>query len=283
MRIGIGSDTYYNVSDYEEGFKKMKSHGYDCVDYKVITNINSDLYKLSEEEFCKFFEKVRESAEKYEIEIWQMHSLWPTVNSDKTETDRQKTTEFFIRQIEAAYYLGCKYFVLHPFLPFGNDVEGDYSFTFQVNVDLLKKLIPHAEKWDVTLCVENLPFRKNPISKVSEVKRLVRTVDHPRVKVCLDTGHANIFSSDIASDVRLLGDDLATLHVHDNTGWCDAHKLPYCGTLRWDELLAALGEIGFDGCFNLETGISKNMPEPYREEMRVSLAKLARSMAEQIK
>ena len=283
MRIGIGSDTYYNVYDYEEGFKKMKSHGYDCVDYKVITNINSDLYKLSEEEFRKFFEKVRESAEKYGIEIWQMHSLWPTVNSDKTETDRQKTTEFFIRQIEAAYYLGCKYFVLHPFLPFGNDVEGDYSFTFQVNVDLLKKLIPHAEKWDVTLCVENLPFRENPISKVSEVKRLVRTVDHPRVKVCLDTGHANIFSSDIASDVRLLGDDLATLHVHDNTGWCDAHTLPYCGTLRWNELLAALGEIGFDGCFNLETGISKNMPEPHREEMRVSLAKLARSMAEQIK
>ena len=54
MRIGIGSDTYCNVYDYEEGFKKMKSHGYDCVDYKVITNINSDLYKLSEEEFFLF-------------------------------------------------------------------------------------------------------------------------------------------------------------------------------------------------------------------------------------
>lgn len=283
MRIGIGYGAYCRGDDYEEGFKKMKSHGYDCVDYGHINNKNSELYKLSSEAFRAYFEKVRESAEKHGIEVWQMHSIWPTVNSDKTETDRQKTTEFFIRQIEAAYYLGCKKFVLHPFLPFGNDVEGDYSFTFQVNVDLLKKLIPHAEKWDVTLCVENLPFRNNPISKVSEVKRLVRTINHPRVKVCLDTGHANIFSSDIASDVRLLGDDLAALHVHDNTGWCDAHKLPYCGKLKWCELLTALGEIGFRGCFNLETAISNDMPEPYREEMRTSLAKLTRSMAEQIK
>ena len=283
MKIGIGSTAYYSVYDYEEGFKKLKSHGYDCVDYGDISYVGSKAYTLSDEEFRQFFKNVKESADRNGIEIWQMHSVWLTVNFDKTEEDRQKTTEYFIRQLEAANYLGCKYFVLHPFMPFGHDVEGDYNFTFETNVKLLETLIPHAEKWDVILCVENLPFPRNPISKVSEVKRLVRTVDHPRVKVCLDTGHANIFSQDIASDVRLLGDDLATLHVHDNAGWCDAHKLPYCGNMRWGEFLSSLGEIGFDGCFMLETEIAKGVPEPYREEMRVSLAKLTRQMAEQIK
>ncbi|MBQ4071236.1 MAG: sugar phosphate isomerase/epimerase [Clostridia bacterium] len=283
MRIGIGSRDYYSVYDYEEGFKKIKSHGYDCVDYGDISNIDSDLYNLAGEEYCAFFKKVRESAEKSGIEIWQMHSVWPTVNFDKTEADRQKTTEYFIRQIEAAHYLDCGYFVLHPFMPFGYDVEGDYSFTFDANVDLLQKLIPYAEKWNVTLCVENLPFPNNPVSKVSEVKRLVHTVNHPRVKVCLDTGHANIFSSDIAADVRLLGDDLAALHVHDNSGWCDAHKIPYSGTIKWDEFLTALGEIGFNGCLNLESSIPIKMPEPYREEMRLSLAKLTREMVNKIK
>ena len=280
MKIGIRSKEYCSECDYEDGFKKMKSHGYDCVDYGDISNIDSEIYKLSDEEFRAFFKRVRACAEKHGIDIWQMHSVWPTVNQDKTEADRQKTTEYFIRQIEAAHYLECKYFVLHPFMPFGHKTEGDHSFTFKTNVELLQKLIPYAEKWDVILCVENLPFPKNPISKVSEIKRLVRTVDHPRVKVCLDTGHAN---SDIASDVRLLGDDLATLHVHDNDGCSDEHKPPYCGTVKWNELLMALGEIGFDGCFNLETAISANMPEPHREEMRVSLAKLAREMAERIK
>jgi len=282
LKIGIRSKEYYDVYDYEDGFKKMKSHGYDCVDYGDICNIDSELYKLSDEEFLAFFKQVGACAQKYGLEIWQMHSVWPTVNSDKTEADRQKTTEYFIRQIEAAHYLECKYFVLHPFIPFGHKTEGDHSFTFKTNVELLQKLIPYAEKWDVTLCVENLPFEKISISKVSEIKKLVRTVDHPRVKVCLDTGHANIFSSDIAADVRLLGDDLATLHVHDNDGCSDEHKPPYCGTLKWDEFLMALGEIGFEGCFNLEIPISKSMPEPKREEMRVSLAKLAREMANKL-
>ena len=282
MKLGIGSRAYYNVYDYEEGFRRLKRHGYNCIDYNDLTDMSSELYGLSDCEFRKFFEDVAECAEKCGVEIWQMHGLWPTVNNDRTEADRQKTVEYFIRELEAAHYLGCRYFVLHPFMPFGHDVEGDYGFTFEVNRELLRTLIPHAVRWGVTLCVENMPFKNNPISKVSEIKRLVRALDHPSVKVCLDVGHANIVSGDVAADVRLLGEDLAVLHVHDNPGWCDAHALPYSGTVRWDDFLAALGEIGFDGCFNLETMIPDNMPEPYCEEMRVSLAGLAREMTDRI-
>lgn len=283
MRLGIGSGAYYNVYDCEEGFERLKRHGYDCVDHNDLMDMNSALYRLPDDEFRKFFESASECAERCGIEIWQMHGLWPTVNLDKTEEDRQKTVEYFIRGLEAAHYLGCKYFVFHPFMPFGHNAEGDYSVTFEMNLRLIGTLLPYAERWGITLCIENMPFKSNPISRVSEIKRLVRTVDHPLVKVCLDVGHANIVSGDVAADVRLLGEDLATLHVHDNPGWCDAHALPYCGTVEWDELLAALGEIGFDGCFNLETMIPAAMPEPYREQMRVSLAALAREMADKIR
>ncbi len=282
MKLGIGSKVYYSVYDYEEGFRRLKRHGYDCVDHNDLADMSSELYGLSDGEFRAFFENVAGCARECGVEIWQMHGLWPTVNNDKTAEDRQSTVEYFIRQLEAAHYLGCRYFVLHPFMPFGHDVEGDYALTFELNLELLRTLIPHAERYGVTLCIENMPFKNNPISRVSEIKRLVRTADHPLVKVCLDVGHANIVSSDPAADVRLLGDDLATLHVHDNPGWCDAHALPYCGTVRWDELLAALGEIGFDGCFDLETSIPDSMPEPYREEMQLSLAGLARDMANRI-
>lgn len=282
MKLGIGSKVYYNVRDYAEGFKKLKRHGYDCVDYNDLADMSSELYGLSDGELREFLESVASSARECGVEIWQMHALWPTVNLDKTEPDRKRTVEYFIRQLEAANYLGCRYFVFHPFMPFGHNEEGNYSFTFDVNLALIKTLIPYAMRWGVTLCIENMPFKNNPISKVSEIKRLVRTIDHPMVKVCLDVGHANIVSSDVAADVRLLGDDLATLHIHDNPGWCDAHALPYCGTVKWDEFLTALGEIGFDGCFNLETAIPAAMPEPYCEEMRSSLARLAREMADSV-
>jgi len=282
MRLGIGSGAYYNVYDYAEGFGRLRHHGYDCVDYNDLTDMHSELYRLSDVSFREFFEDVASRARECGVEIWQMHGLWPTVNNDRTEADRQRTLGYFIRELEAAHYLGCRYFVFHPFMPFGHDAEGDYDFTFRVNLELIEALLPHAERWGVTLCIENMPFRQNPISRVSEIRRLVRSVDHPLVRVCLDVGHANIVSGDVAADVRLLGDDLAVLHLHDNPGWCDAHALPYCGTVGWEELLAALREIGFDGCFNLETMIPDAMPEPYREQMRVSLAKLAREMADKI-
>ena len=283
MQIGITSSPYYGLYDFEDGFKKMKSHGYDCVDYRGLTKMDSELFALSDEEFRDFFKRQGKAARECGIEVFQMHSIWLTVGFDKTEEDRQKTLEYFIRQMEAAYYMECKYFVLHPFMPFGHDVDVNHEFAFDINVELLKRLIPFAEKFDVILCVENMPFKNNPISTVSEIKRIVRTVDHPRVKVCLDTGHANIFSNDIAADVRLLGDDLATLHVHDNSGNEDEHKLPYWGTIKWEEFLSALGEIGFDGCFSLETSISGKMPKPFREEMMITLAKLTRQMSEKCK
>ncbi len=134
----------------------------------------------------------------------------------------------------------------------------------------------------MTICAENQPFTAIEMSTVKAVKRLVREFNHPKLKVCLDTGHANVFHDDIAEDVRLLGDDLAALHVHDNKGNWDQHLIPYMGNIKWEEFLTALKEIGYKGAFTLETMVSTAMPQPIQEEMQLSLARLARQMADKI-
>ena len=283
MKIGIVSTAYFKIHDFDAGFKKMKSHGYACADYQPLSNMNSELYSLSDGDFRDFLTRVGTSAKESGVEIWQMHGLWPTVGEDLTESDRQKTIEYFKKEIEAAHYLGCPYLVVHPFMPMGKTCEGDGEFTFQVNKQMLEALIPHAERFGVTVCIENMPFTALTISKVSELKRLVRLIDHPNIKICLDVGHANNLGDDIAEDVKLLSDDLAVLHVHDNSGRRDEHNLPYCGTVDWDAFLGALGEIGFNGSFNLETRISEKIPEPMLEQMRVSLVNIAEYMVNKIK
>ena len=120
------------------------------------------------------------------------------------------------------------------------------------------------------------------MSTVKEVKKLIRAINHPKMKACLDTGHANVFHDDIAQDVRLLGEDLATLHVHDNKGNWDQHLIPYLGNIQWEAFLSALKEIGYNGSFTLETMISPSMPQPVKEEMQLALSKLARQMADKI-
>lgn len=287
MKIGNCSLGYYETKDavnytYEDGFKSMAAHGYHCIDCNDLDDYKSDLFKLSDEEFRAYFTRMKACADQYGIEIYQMHGIWLTVNFDKTDEDRAATLGYYVKQMQACNYLGCKYLVIHPFMPFGFDVEGDFAFTLEVNRKLLRDLIPHAEQWGVTVCVENLPFPNNPMSRVTEVKKLVSEIGHPKIKVCLDTGHANIFSNDIAADVRLLGNDLATLHVHDNYGKKDDHLLPYHGSIKWDEFLASLTEIGYNGCFNLETYIGERVPEPYLGELQIALARLAQFMADKV-
>ena len=280
MRIGLESSAYFGLYDYDEGFKRLKAHGYDCIDYAELCKRHSDLYTFSNDKYRGFLMDIGESADKHGVEITQLHGLWAT--DDKTRAQREESISYFIKEIEGAHYMGCKNVVIHPFLPFGWGAEIDKDKIWDVNIDLFTRLMPYAEKYDVTICAENQPFTAIAMSTVKEVKKLIREINHPKFKACLDTGHANVFHDNIAEDVRLLGDDLATLHVHDNKGNWDQHLIPYMGNIKWEEFLAALKEIGYKGAFTLETMISTTMPQPIMEEMQRSLACLARQMADKI-
>ena len=280
MKTGLESVAYFGLYDYAEGLKKLKSHGYECVDYGELCKRNSDLYTFDNDKYRRFLSDIGEEAYKQGVEIRQLHGLWAT--DDKTRELREESIRYFIKEIEGAHYLGCKNIVIHPFLPYGWGAEIDKDKIWDVNVDLFTRLLPYAEKYGVTICAENQPFTAVAMITVKEVKKLVRAIDNPLLKVCLDTGHANVFHDDLAADVRLLGNDLATLHVHDNKGNWDQHLIPYMGNIKWDEFLSALKEIGYNGCFTLETMISTTMPQPIKEEMQRSLAALARQMADKI-
>ena len=280
MKIGLESAAYFGLYDYDDGFRKLKEHGYDCIDYAELCKRHSDLYTFSADKYRGFLMDIGESADKHGVEITQLHGLWAT--DDKTRAQREESIAYFIKEIEGAHYLGCKNVVIHPFLPFGWGAEIDKDKIWDVNIDLFTRLLPHAEKYNVTICAENQPFTAIAMSTVKEVKKLIKEINHPLFKACLDTGHANVFHDNLADDVRLLGDDLATLHVHDNKGNWDQHLIPYMGNINWEDFLSALKEIEYKGAFTLETMISTSMPQPIKEEMQLSLARLARQMADKI-
>ena len=131
-------------------------------------------------------------------------------------------------------------------------------------------------------CVENLPFRGIQTCQVDWVKKLLDYFQHPNLKMCFDTGHVNVYRDDLAGDVRKIGKYLQCLHVHDNRGDWDEHMIPYKGTIDWQAFLTALKEIGYQGCFSLETYSNKKMPEPFLENERINLARLARFMVSQL-
>ena len=80
-----------------------------------------------------------------------------------------------------------------------------------------------------------------------EALRFVEAVDSPYVKVMLDTFHMNIEEDNIASAIRLAGDQLCHLHLGEQN-----RKVPGKGSLPWNEIGQALRDIGYQGAAVME-------------------------------
>lgn len=65
-------------------------------------------------------------------------------------------------------------------------------------------------------------------------------------------GHAHIQGLDQRKAIASLGNRIKCLHIQDNYGRSDQHTAPSYGTVRWDEVLSGLREIGYAGDLTLE-------------------------------
>ena len=197
---------------------------------------------------------------------------------DYTKEDREERMEKMKKSIRLTGALGCKRWVIHPIMPFGTEDigTGNEEKTREINLEFMKELLKTAHEYDVTICFENMPFPKISIASPESIVKFVDEMNDESFKICLDTGHANIFPEKGLGDVvRLMGKRIEALHVHDNNGNDDYHWLPYHGNIDWEDFGRALGEIGFDGVFSYETSIPNDMPPKSYELMNRALVKIA--------
>lgn len=281
IKVGIISTAYFRLEDYEQGMKKMKEHGYDCVDFQEFMSMNSLLYAMSDAEFERKLCDIRAAAEKNGLEIYQLHSIWPTAG-DSTEEGRQKSLWYYRRSILGAKHLGCKRVIVHPWMKYGWS-DGTKEEFFELNVQLMKSLMPTARECDVYVCLENMPFRKGKsFSTVEEWLAVIKATDDKYAKACLDTGHLNVMEADAYSSLVALKGYLEAMHVHDNRGYVDMHLLPYQGNFDWGGWVKGLREIGFDGCVSLETCVERDTPVEVKEGLQRLYAETAKVLAKKI-
>lgn len=253
MRTGIFSTLASNLSTYDEQFARIKELGFDAVDHGLI-DINEEYYKDVSvmEAHCR---EVRDAAEKNGICIFQVHGPWPT--DDTTEEGRAIGWDCMHRAVYACHLLGSKYLVIHPQMPFGWYEEPDADYAESVTLALMRDLLPDCEKYGVTVCLENMPFREQRISPMKNIVAAVEKIGSEFAGICFDTGHCNFLFDDITENIRLAAPYLKVLHVHDNDTNADSHWIPFNGNIDWEAFASTLAEIGYDGVLSLETdGIS---------------------------
>lgn len=165
-------------------------------------------------------------------------------------------------------------------MPYGLNDAGtvDAEKTWSVNMEFMKELLETAKEYNVTICLENVPFKNFSIASPASVINFVQTINDDNFKICLDTGHAIIFDVNPADAVREFGDTIRTLHIHDNNGLADLHRIPYWGIIDWRAFYSALKETNFKGVFSLETQPSPKLPTPIYKEMCVVINKIIKDI-----
>lgn len=94
----------------------------------------------------------------------------------------------------------------------------------------------NAHPGDYEICLENV-MEEEPEMLLT----IVSQVGDPRLRLCLDVGHVNTYSSIPALDwISRWGELLSHAHLHNNHGTADTHSSLPDGTLPMEDILNSL-------------------------------------------
>lgn len=127
------------------------------------------------------------------------------------------------------------------------------------NVDFWGPVAEYAEQHDITILLENM-WEFDP----TIIADLLRDVNHPNLRTCLDIGHAHLFSSDTYTLdywLRTMQPWLTEIHMNNNNGILDEHHGFDWenGVLEYDKILPLIRSIKPDVDLVLEMDLVEDM------------------------
>jgi sugar phosphate isomerase/epimerase len=177
-----------------------------------------------------------------------MHGPYMGLNPGSAdEKKREHTVEVYGMALEAASFLGPVNMVLHA----GYDerrFNGDVDLWLYQSLKTWPDVVSEAERLGITIVAENI-FEKDPAT----LKLLVREIDSPNFRLCIDSGHLNLFS-EVGPEVWFgeIGEFVAEVHLHDNGGKVDEHLPIGEGTIDFDDFFSNLKKYADNPVYTIE-------------------------------
>lgn len=269
MKLCVQTGSILEKFGIDRGFRMIHESGFDGVDFNINQTLPCEtilagetvpLYDAGEEALIDAMRPYKKAADKYGVEITQMHAPFPSYV--KNEAENAYVLKAIQACIRAAAYFGCGHLIVHPFF-LGYDDKLSPEAEWKKNIDSYSQLIPAAKRYNVTICLENMfTGHKGKVyaaccADMAEANRYIDKLNElageKRFAFCLDTGHALLLSKDIYSTILELGPRLETLHIHDNNGLLDQHLFPYMGVLDWDRFTKGIRDVNYRGTLSFET------------------------------
>ena len=121
-----------------------------------------------------------------------------------------------------------------------------------------------GESLGVTFLWENLPNDAWIGNDPLQLAELLREVDAPWARMCFDTGHARM-TGEVVGRLAECADTIGYLHIHDNMGDADDHRMPGEGDIDWPGVRGTLDRYRITAPAMLELFYSPAQIEAWRE------------------
>ncbi|MBR3372238.1 MAG: sugar phosphate isomerase/epimerase [Rhodobacteraceae bacterium] len=148
--------------------------------------------------------------------------------------------------VDIAHALGGQWMVVHSPFTFWHSLNyTNYPFLreslFDAVADCLAPVLQRAANAGVTLVVENIDD-----TAPADRSDLVAQIDHPNLKLSVDTGHADLAHANygappVVDVLHHAGNNLAHVHLQDVDGHADRHWHPGDGRINWRPVMDLLG------------------------------------------
>lgn len=113
-----------------------------------------------------------------------------------------------------------------------------------LGLNRIKRMAEKAEQLCVNIALENL-------RNLANLKYVLEQVDSPRIGFCYDCGHHYRYYPD-KDLLSMYGSRLMALHLHDDGGSYDQHRLPFDGTIDWSAAMKKIAVTGYSGATAIE-------------------------------
>ena len=247
MKIATSTGDFASYTqDLKKKIDYLAESGFRYADLRLYNS--SDMEPFLKDNWKEYAKEIKDYAATKNITFVQAHAIGG--NAFKDETSYNNIVKNTIRGIEVCKELGIPNIVVHP----GNSSDMDKEAYFAANKDFYAEFFKTMEETGVNVLVENSSqtmIGHYCIDTGADLREFLEYVNHPQLKACWDTGHANI-EGDQYYEILDIGDLLAGIHISDNLGDEDNHMMPYQGTVNFDEVLTALVQIGYEGAFTFE-------------------------------
>jgi sugar phosphate isomerase/epimerase len=192
----------------------------------------------------------------YGLQVLDVHaSAGQEKRWDAAEPYRRLAGVELVRnRLEFAARLGAEAIVLHAYADMPLDSQRRS----------LSELEPLARLLGVRIALENLTD-----GNLENLPRLFSEFSPEMLGFCYDAGHGNMFAYGM-DFLEQWKERLAVIHIHDNDGTGDQHKLPFSGSVPWERFTHILAASAYTGPINLECTMGSHAGLSEEEFLRQS-------------